>query len=398
MGFGRFNLALFIMPLFLVPAWAWPAGAETGPARALSAAFNYPGLIVGPEETMDLGLSIGNRGQADDSFVVTVLEKPEDWETELRVFSNLVTGLFLGGGQEANPVLRVRPSRGGLIRPGDYDFRIRVQSLDGFLSRESACRVTVRARAATLKPLILSSTHPELRGPSDGRFSFSLDVKNQGEGEALVGLSAEGPAGWELYFKPSYEDKQITSIQIPQGQSRALALELRPDYRAGAGLFPIKVRAESKWGSAETELRLELTGTYQIRLIPANELLSAATGPGQPVSLNFFLLNEGTAPQREVRLVSVAPDNWTVVIEPPVIPFLEPGRLPRPVTLTVTPAAGALIGDYGLGLAAEGQRSKSSLDLRLTVKAKSVWAWLGTALIVLTVLALVWTFRRLGRR
>ena len=381
--------------LLLFPIWVQ---AGEPPLRGLSAAFNHPGLIIGSEEAVDLPISLHNSGSSDDSFLVDIVEQPEGWEAEIHSFSAVVTGLFLPGGERSGLTLRARPVGGQAIEPGSYLFKIRVSSLDGLLSRESQCLVTVREKAAESRALNLSCTHPELRGPSDASFSFSVDLKNQGGDDGLVGLSAEAPEGWEVYFKPSFEEKQISSIQIPRGQSRALALDVRPGYKAGAGRYALKVLAESKWGRAELPLSVELSGTYQLRIFPANELLSASTEPGRPVALTFFVLNEGSAPQREVRFVTVAPDNWKVDFEPEALRGLEPGRGPVAVTMTVTPPEGALVGDYGLGLAAEGEKSKSALDLRFTIRAKALWAWVGLGLIVLTVLGLAFIFRRLGRR
>ncbi len=377
---------------------ASPARAADPPERGLSAAFNYPGLVLGLDEPVELPLTIRNLGRADDSFLVTVTDRPAGWETEIRSFSTVVTGLFLPGLDQAGLTLTASPPEGARPAPGDYRFTVRVASLDGRLHQELEARVTLRTRSTGRPALAVSTAYPEVRGPSDGRFSFSLEVRNQGDEDGLVGLSASVPEGWEAYFKPSYEDKQISSLQIPKGQSRSLTLDIKPGFRAGIGSHPVTVRAESKWGTAEAALTVDLTGTYQIRLIPANELLSAATEPGKPVSLGFFVLNEGSAPQREVKFITVAPDNWKVEFEPPVLTDLAPGRTPTPLTLTVTPAEEALAGDYAVGVAAEGERTKSPLDLRITVRAKAVWAGAGVALIILVVLGLALTFRRLGRR
>ncbi|MDL2260110.1 NEW3 domain-containing protein [Deltaproteobacteria bacterium OttesenSCG-928-K17] len=390
----RISFALLL--LFFTAA---PALAAAPPERGLSAAFNHPGFIVGQDEGgLSLPLTIRNIGLEDDSFVVTIIEKPEGWSADIRSFASLVTGQFVPGLSEAPLTLIASPPEGRPLAAGDYVFAVRVGSLDGVLAKESRATVTVRPRAGVPAPLTLASSYPQVRGPSDGRFSFSLDLRNSGAEDALIGLSAAAPDGWELYFKPSYEDKQISSIQIPKGQSRSLVLDVRPAAGAGAGVFPIRVRAESGQGTAETGLTVELTGTYKIKLFPANELLSAATEPGRPVAMNFFVMNEGSALQRQVRLLPLAPDNWKVEIKPEVIADLAEGRTPAQVTLTVTPPDNALIGDYGLGLVAEGERAKSSLDLRLTLKARAVWAWLGAGLIVLVVAALALAFRRLGRR
>lgn len=388
--------ALAALILFLA---APLAGAAEPPARGLSAAFNHPGFIVGEdEESLSLPLTIRNTGLADDSFVVEIIEKPAGWSADIRSFASLVTGQFVPGLSEAPLTFIASPPPGEGLKPGAHVFALRVQSLDGALIKETRTTVTIRPRAGAAAPLSLSSGYPQVRGPSDGRFSFSLDLRNSSAEDLLVGLSAEAPAGWECYFKPSYEDKQVSSIHIPKGQNRSLSFDLKPGAGTGAGLFPVKVRAESRAGSAAADLSVELTGTYKIKLFPANELLSAVTEPGRPVSMGFFVANEGSAPQREVRLLALAPDNWKVQIEPERIADLAPGRIPAQVTLTVTPPDGALIGDYGLGLVAEGERSKSPLDLRLTLKAGAARAWLGAGLIALVVAALALAFRRLGRR
>ena len=391
---ARLTLMLALTIIFA----AGTALAYEPPERGLSAAFNYPGVVIGPDDPVDLALTIRNFGRTDDSFRITVLEKPEGWEAEIRSFSTVVTGVFLPGPDQVGLTLAASPPAGERLVPGDYHFKLRVESLDGQLRRDTDCLVAVRPRRSGGEPLAISTSHPEVRGPSDSRFSFSLEVKNHSGEDGLVELSADAPAGWEVYFKPSYEDKQVSSIQIPRGQGRTLALEVKPGYRAEPGVYPVKVRAESKWGAAGAALKVELTGTYQLRLIPANELLSAGVEAGQPVSIGFFVLNEGSAVQREVKFITVAPDNWKVTFEPEVITDLKPHQTPRPLTMTVTPPDDALVGDYGLGLVAEGERSKSPLDLRLTVRARAGWAWGGAALIALVALGLAWTFRRLGRR
>lgn len=395
-GSGRFGFPLLLLlAVFFIPS-AWAAEV---PERGLSAAFNHPGLTIGPDEGfLSLPLTIRNTGRLDDSFMVEVVEKPAGWRAETRSFSSFVSGQFVPGLSEASLTLVAGPPEGQALAEGEYEFLVRISSLDGQLTRESRCRVTVRPAGPQSAVIGLSASHPQINGPSDGRFSFALDLDNQGSDETLISLSAEVPEGWEAYFQPAYEDKQIRSIQIPRGQKRSLNLDVKPAYKAEAGVFPLSVRADSQAGSARIDLSVELLGTYGLKLFPANELLSAVGEPGRPVSLGFFVMNEGTAIQREVRLTALTPDNWRVEIEPQVVRDLRPGRVPIPVTLNLTPPEGALIGDYGLGLIAEGEKSRSALDLRVTLKAKAAWAWLGVGIIVLTVAALAIVFRRLGRR
>jgi uncharacterized membrane protein len=66
--------------------------------------------------------------------------------------------------------------------------------------------------------------------------------------------------------------------------------------------------------------------------------------------------------------------------------------------VTIVPAEQALVGDYSVGLNAQGEKATSDMELRVTVKASSAWGWIGIAVIVLVIAGLAWTFRRLGRR
>jgi len=46
----------------------------------------------------------------------------------------------------------------------------------------------------------------------------------------------------------------------------------------------------------------------------------------------------------------------------------------------------------------EGEKASKNLEFRVTVKASTVWGWVGIAIIVLVVLGLVILFVRVGRR
>ena len=116
------------------------------------------------------------------------------------------------------------------------------------------------------------------------------------------------------------------------------------------------------------------------------------------MTISLFVLNEGSATQKEVDFITVKPDNWEVSFNPPNLQNLPPRGRPVQVDMTIVPAEGSLVGDYGVSLSVEGEKSQSNLDFRITVKAGSAWAWIGALIIILVVVALSFTFRRLGRR
>ncbi|MDR3153362.1 MAG: hypothetical protein LBW85_03610 [Deltaproteobacteria bacterium] len=383
---------------------ALPAAAQlTAPVQlpdSFEAAFTYPGETVDPEGDASLDITIRNTGLKGDTFMVEVTESPEGWTYEISRFSTVLSGIFLPSEENASLTLAAFPPGDdeAPLPEGEYPFAVKVTSQRTGNSVDCRTTLKVASRKTSAEALTLSTSYPEIGGPSDGRFSFSLEIKNNAQDEAKVNLSAEVPQGWEHSFKPGYEDKQISSIQVPRGQTRSVTLDLTPAYQADAGAYPIKVFAEAPSGSAETSLTVNLTGTFKIRAGAMNDLLSTSTETGVPVTLSLYVINEGSATQREVSFLAVKPDNWEVTFSPETLQNLPPRSRPTPVEMTITPAAGALVGDYGVGISVEGEKSQSALDFRVTVKAGSAWAWIGAVIIILVVAALAYTFRRLGRR
>ena len=49
----------------------------------------------------------------------------------------------------------------------------------------------------------METTIPELRGPSDDKFVFSLEVRNDTDQDAAFNFKATTPPGWESSFKPA---------------------------------------------------------------------------------------------------------------------------------------------------------------------------------------------------
>jgi uncharacterized membrane protein len=363
------------------------------------ASFVYPGLIAAPDSQAELEIALANLGYRGDAFEIEVIEAPEGWETEVRRFNTVLTKLWLPAEETATLVLSaVPPDRSETLPLGEHALAVRITSTSGGKSVECRAKLVVKDSQAVREPLTIATAYPEIGGPSDGRFAFSLDIRNNGREDALVNLLAEVPQGWDASFKPGYEDKQISSIHVPKGQNRSVTLDLTPVFQAPPGSYQVVAKAEMPAGSARTELTVNLSGTYKIRALTANELLSTTAEAARPVTLTLFVVNDGSAPQSEISFLAVKPDNWKVEFQPEKIPSLPARSNPVEVAMTITPAANALVGDYALGVSVQGERTQAAMDFRVTVKAGSGMAWLGAALVALVVLGLAVAFRRLGRR
>ena len=176
-----------------------------------------------------------------------------------------------------------------------------------------------------------------------------------------------------------------------------MAVAVSPFALAEPGEYPIKIRVASEKAKAEAELNVILTGTYKLEAATSNGLLSLNAVRGEPANLSFFVRNNGSATQTNVRFLSFKPENWKVEFNPEVLETLGPGEL-KQVELTVTPSEQALVGDYSVALRVEGEKANANLELRTTVKASSAWGGLGIGIIIIVVAGLVFLFIRMGRR
>ena len=176
-----------------------------------------------------------------------------------------------------------------------------------------------------------------------------------------------------------------------------MAVAVSPFALAEPGEYPVKVKVSSEKAKAEVELVIVLTGTHKLVVATSTGLLSLNAVRGETANLSFYVQNNGSATQTNVRFLSFQPENWKVEFTPKNIDALAPGDL-KQIELTVTPSEQALVGDYSVALRVEGEKANETLELRTTVRASTAWGWLGIGIIVLVVAGLVALFMRMGRR
>ncbi len=391
-----FTLVLMLAAVMLVAGPSAAAEKKDKPARGVTVAMLYPGIVIGPDEKVRVDLKVRNFGRSNETMLLEVAEKPEGWRAAIKNYGNEITGIFISEDDERSLTFTAEPEEGS-PKAGVYRFVVKARAADGALKQTTGLTVTVKAKKKADKEITLSTSYPVLRGPTDAKFEFSLDINNDADEDKLMNLSAVGPKGWEISFKPAYEQKQISSLKIKAGQSRSVGVEVTPPYKAEVGEYPIKVRVQTDTAKAEVDLKVALTGTYEIKTGTASGLLSLSTQAGKAANVSFYVRNDGSALQRKVEFMSFKPENWKVEFKPKTIDNLPPGEL-KQVEMIITPAAEAVVGDYSVGLIAQGEKARSNVEFRVTVKASAAWGWIGIAIIVLVMGGLVLTFRRLGRR
>lgn len=369
------------------------------PERRIIAALQYPGITLGPDDSFSVDLLLKNRGRSDETVLVEVSEKPQDWNVEIKRFGTLVSGVFLASREDQTLTLTGKPADKEIkkLPPGTYRFAIKARTVDGALTQASAITVNVVSAEKAAERVSIETSYPTLRGPLGDKFQFSLDVRNDTGQDAIFNFRATAPSGWETSFKPAYESKQISSLQINANSSKTVEMEVTPPYNAQAGEYDFKVEAQSPKAKAEKDLKVVLTGTFGLKVGTPGGLLSAVTERGQQANVTLLVQNRGSAAQREVKFEAFKPENWKVEFKPEKLENLDPGAI-KQTEITITPGEQSLVGDYSVSVHTDGEKANEETEFRITIRAASAWGWIGVAIIAVVMVGLGVTFRVLGRR
>ena len=391
-----FSISLIVL-LFLFSSFtfAQEEKKDLRPERGIAIYPEYSAVTIPKGESVKMDLTLENKGRKDETIDVKISTIPKGWKATLKGGSYLVSGMFVSNGKSRNLALSLEPDK--TVGTGTHDFQFDAQTNDGKFTSAHKLAVTVQERTPGLDDIQITTSYPVLRGQTDARFEFSLEVLNKIEVDRTFNLAAIGPEKWEINFKPAYEQKQISSFRIRGGQSQTVAVEVSPPREARSGEYPILVRVSSGDKKAEVRLTVALTGIYKIDAGTPTGILSLEAVAGKPANFSLFVKNTGSAVNRNITFSSFKPENWEVTFNPEKIDALEPGAL-KQVEVTVKPAAQALVGDYSMGCLVNGEKSDKTVEIRVTVRASTAWGWIGIGIIIFVIAGLSALFIWLGRR
>jgi uncharacterized membrane protein len=369
-----------------------PAIPITTPPNSLEVSTLYPSVVVDKMDKVTISVNVTN-GTTEGKKFDLVANGPTGWEPILRSRGFVVREMFLGPGKSETIDFQVTPPQSA--EPKDYQFLVKALGPGG--AELSNLPITVAIQDKPIGGVKLVTQYPQLRGPSKNKFQFKLDLTNDAAEERTYSLTANAPQGWQVTVKPSYEDKQITSISMKANESKTIDVEIQPQERAPAGDYTVKVLAAAGNQRAEADLNIVLTGTFEMTLGTSSGRLNAQATAGQASPFSLLVTNTGSAPLEKVNLSSSKPDGWEVKFDPETVDSLAPGAT-REVSISVKPSARAIAGDYMLSVTASNPQSSKSVDIRTTVDTPTYWGWIGAGVIVLVLGGLYAIFHFYGRR
>jgi uncharacterized membrane protein len=390
--------AIALILLCVSTAIAQDAGPDPAPERSVTMAAQYPGVAVAGDESVSMDLVFHNRGRRDESLSVWITDQPSGWQAAIKTYQFAVSALHVPAGEDKTLTFEATPEE--KAEAGKYRFHIAAETHDGRYRLDENVYITVsesEAETGSGEGVEVTTSYPVLHGPVDSTFEFSLEVKNRLDQDTMFNLFSNGPEEWQVSFKPAYESKYISSLRIQANQSKSVAVEVKPAPEVDAGEYPIDIRVGSGRVQTEVSLKVVLTGSYKLKAGTASGLLSLEARPGRPANVSFYVQNTGTAVNRDISFNSFKPENWKVEFDPERVESIELGEFAQ-VEAIITPYEEALVGDYSVDLRVNGEEASDSLEFRVTVKASTVWGWIGIGIIALVIAGLAVLFRFMGRR
>ncbi len=267
-------------------------------------------------------------------------------------------------------------------------------------------RINVKAGTASL-PLIVNiskqgsqkteftTDQANMEGHSKSDFSFRTKLKNRTGEKQRYSLISKAPRGWQVIFKPNY--KQATSVEIEPNSTKDVTIEIKPSRNVNAGTYKIPVRAMTNLSSADLELEVVITGTYEIQLTTPQGLVSTKITAGGEKNMELIVRNTGTAKLENIKLSASKPSGWKAAFEPSGIEILGPGQQ-RTVNVKLIAGKKAIAGDYVARFTASVPEASSDVSFRVAVKTPAIWGWIGILVIFIALGIVIYLFRKYGRR
>ena len=349
----------------------------------------YPAVAVAPGSKVSFDLTVSSVREANVGLALSGV--PEGWSATLHGGGFVIDGVTAGPGTDGTARLDVSvPAEAAASTQ-----TITVTASGG--GAEDVLPISIRVDAGAAGDITVDTPNPVLTGSSDGTFPFALTVHNDTAQDVTVSAKASVPdhPDWTVTAEIAGSE-QAASTVVEAGGTTSINVTADPPDEAPAGQYVILVETTAGSQTVETQLGVELTGSYALTLSTPNGLLSAHGGAGSATTQQFILTNTGTATIDAVTLAATPPSGWDVTFDQETVSV--PVDAPATITATITPSGEAVAGDYVITFNATSDQANASAQVRFTVETSPIWAIVGIGIIGVILLGLYYVFRTYGRR
>ena len=346
----------------------------------------YTKISIPPGESVEYTIDIINNSDAIRNVEISLAGFPRGWNYDIKSGGWNIQQISILPGEKKNFSLNVQvPLK---VNKGNYQFKV-------LAGKFSVLSLVVNVSEQGTFKTEFTTAQPNMEGQAKSTFTFNTELKNRTADKQLYALRARAPQGWNVIFKPNYI--QATSVEIEANSAKDITIQMDPPDMIEAGTYKIPVTAETSSTSANLELEVVITGSYDMELTTPSGLLSTNITAGDEKRLELILKNKGSAKLKDINLDFSAPVNWDVIFDPKTVAELESGKNAQ-VFATVKADKKAIAGDYLTNIHAKTPEVSSTASFRISVKTPMLWGWIGIFIIVAALGGIYYLFRKYGRR
>ncbi len=346
----------------------------------------YTNISVPPGESIDYTIEVKNYGSQLKNVDISLLGLPKDWTSSLKAGGYSINQISVLPGEKKTISLTINvPSK---VDKGTYKIKVIAKNHD-------VLPIIIDVSEQGTFKTEFTSDQINMEGHSKSNFNFSTKLKNHTGEKQVYSLLARVSRGWNVVFKPN--SRQATAVEIEPGKTTNISIEVTPPFGIKSGSYKIPVQATNKYSSANLELEVVIKGSYDIELTTPTGLLSSSITSGREKQIELLVKNSGSSRLSNVTFNTSKPKNWEISMKPDTIPSLDAGASAQ-VYATVKADDKAIPGDYVSKITAKTPEISSTASLRILVKTPLLWGWLGIFIIVGTLGAMYYLFKKYGRR
>ncbi|SEL97573.1 NPCBM-associated, NEW3 domain of alpha-galactosidase [bacterium A37T11] len=377
----------FLSLFYLVITGLFPGAFQSiCSAQGITLYTPYTRISVPPGQSIDYSIDVINNGGGVQNADIAVVGLPKGWTYDLKSGGWTLGQISVLKTEKKNFSLTVQvPFK---VNKGVYHFQVLAKG-------KASLPLTVEVSAQGTFKTEFTTDQANMEGAANSTFTFNAKLRNSTADDQVYAFRSEAPEGWNVTFKANY--KQVSSTNILANKTQDLTIEVDPPDETKAGTYKVPVIASTSNTSADLTLEVVVTGSYGVALTTPTGLLSTDLTAGDDKKIEFSVRNTGSAPLKNIELISSNPSNWTVTFEPAKIELLNPGATAQ-VYATVKADKKAIPGDYVCNLTAKTAETSSKAEYRVSIETSMIWGWIGILIIAAALYSVYYLFRKYGRR
>lgn len=360
--------------------------AANQPAESVTLYTPYTKISVPPGESIEYAIDVINSSREQKNVDISVAGVPVGWNYTLKAGGWTIGQLSVLPGERKSFSLKVEvPLK---VNKGNYHLKVLAGSLD------TLPLVINISEQGTFKTEFTTS-QSNMQGNVNSTFTFNANLKNRTSDKQLYALMADAPRGWNVIFKSNYQ--QVTSVNTEPNSTNSITVEIKAPDKTEAGKYKIPVMATTSTSSANLELEVVITGSYNMELTTPTGLLSANITAGEAKQVELTVNNTGSSELTDIKPEYSAPANWSVSFDPKKVDRLQPGKSAQ-VVATIKADKKAIPGDYVTNIETKTPEISAKVSFRISVETPMLWGWIGILIIVIALGGVYHLFRKYGRR